>query len=323
LASAEPIGQLVERLFFCVIGRFAGQLPDRTAAAALARRQHAAGLVRDVHDALRKLRRDRTRITFRGVAARAGVSRTFLYENPEARCLVEDAIAATSQERRVAVVEQDNQAEASWRERALNAEDALSYISSFENPRMEALLKAGRAETNAQFFEGWANGTLTNMSDADKKVLQWAADNSRGNKYGYETRAQQFAQYVEKVPERARQFIAAYPGKGKYHMLSPDASLGLQTGQKILKGMPYVGSTLTIVNEAAGAASGEQSWGKAVADSGGLILGGSLGAAAASAGVTALWGAPLGPVGAFVTGTLGGIAGAIGGQAVADWLVPK
>ena len=99
---------------------------DRAAAAILARRQHAAALVRDVQDALRQLRKDRARITFRGVAARAGVSRTFLYENPEARRLVEDAITATNEERRVAVVEHDNQVEASWRERALNAEDALA-----------------------------------------------------------------------------------------------------------------------------------------------------------------------------------------------------
>jgi chromosome segregation ATPase len=99
---------------------------DRAAAAILARRQHAAALVRDVQDALRQLRKDRARITFRGVAARAGVSRTFLYENPEARRLVEDAITATNEERRVAVAEHDNQVEASWRERALNAEDALA-----------------------------------------------------------------------------------------------------------------------------------------------------------------------------------------------------
>ena len=99
---------------------------DRAAAAILARRQHAAALVRDVQDALRQLRKDRAHITFRGVAARAGVSRTFLYENPEARRLVEDAITATNEERRVAVAEHDNQVEASWRERALNAEDALA-----------------------------------------------------------------------------------------------------------------------------------------------------------------------------------------------------
>jgi hypothetical protein len=70
---------------------------DRTAAAILARRQHAASLLRDVENALQKLRRDHTRITFRGVAARAGVSRIFLYENSDARRLVEAAIAAADQ----------------------------------------------------------------------------------------------------------------------------------------------------------------------------------------------------------------------------------
>jgi len=105
------------------------------------------------------------------------------------------------------------------------------------------------------------------------------------------------------------------------------ARAGVCAGQKLLKGMPYVGSALTVVNESIGAASGEQSWGKAVADSGGLIVGGAAGGALASVGVSAVagavWGAPLGPVGSFVVGTVGGIAGAIGGQAVADWLVPK
>src|SRR5260221_7940206 len=99
---------------------------DQTAAAILARRQHATSLLRNVEDALRKLRRDRARLTFRGVAARAGVSRTFLYENPAARQLVEDAIGTANQERQIAVARQDSQAEAPWRERALNAEDALT-----------------------------------------------------------------------------------------------------------------------------------------------------------------------------------------------------
>ncbi|MFF0149132.1 WXG100 family type VII secretion target [Amycolatopsis sulphurea] len=198
-----------------------------------------------------------------------------------------------------------------------------SYISSFENPRHEALLKAARAENNAQFFEGWAKGTLIDMSADDKVLLQWAADNSRGNKYGYETRASQFGKYVDMVPKPVLEFIAAYPGKRALHMLPPDAETGLKTGQRLLKGLPYVGSTLTIVNEAVGAANGEETWGKAAADSGGLIVGGALGAAGASALAGAIYGAPLGPVGSFVVGTVGGIAGAIGGQAVADWLVPK
>lgn len=99
---------------------------DRTAGAIQARRQHAANLVQGVREAVEKLRRDRSRITFRGVAIRARVSRTFLYENPEARRLVEDAIAANGQQCRSDAADRDSQAEASWRERALNAEDALA-----------------------------------------------------------------------------------------------------------------------------------------------------------------------------------------------------
>lgn len=99
---------------------------NRVTAAILARRQHTAALLRDVQDTLRKIRRDHARVTFRGVATRAGVSRTFLYENPEARSLVEAAITAADQQHKHTPASQDNQAEASWRERALNAEDALA-----------------------------------------------------------------------------------------------------------------------------------------------------------------------------------------------------
>ncbi|HEV7981155.1 MAG TPA: hypothetical protein VGP60_41095, partial [Amycolatopsis sp.] len=197
------------------------------------------------------------------------------------------------------------------------------YISSFENPRMEALLKAGRAEGSALFFENWANGTQLTMTASDKALLQWAADESRANKVAYQTRAQQFGQYVERVPEPIRSLISAYPGKKSVHMLPAEASVGLQTGQKVLKGMPYVGSLITAGSEVWSASKGEQSWGKAAADTSGLIAGGALGAAGASALAGAVYGAPLGPVGSFVVGTVGGIAGAIGGQAVADWLVPK
>lgn len=54
----------------------------RTAAAIQARQQHATTLLGDVQHALRQMRRDNTRITVRGLARRAGVSRTFLYQNP-------------------------------------------------------------------------------------------------------------------------------------------------------------------------------------------------------------------------------------------------
>ncbi len=56
---------------------------------------------------------------------RAGVSRTFLYQNPDARALITEAAAHVIRQRSRDQADQAIQQEASWRERALNAEDAL------------------------------------------------------------------------------------------------------------------------------------------------------------------------------------------------------
>ncbi len=59
-----------------------------------------------------RLRRARTPITYPAVGLRAAVSRTFLYENPGARALVTDAIAASGRQRARAVASADVQQEA-------------------------------------------------------------------------------------------------------------------------------------------------------------------------------------------------------------------
>jgi hypothetical protein len=53
------------------------------------------------------------------------VSRTFLYTNPDAKTAVSKAIRETTDQRRRVLAEADDVREAPWRERALNAEDAL------------------------------------------------------------------------------------------------------------------------------------------------------------------------------------------------------
>jgi outer membrane murein-binding lipoprotein Lpp len=95
--------------------------PDRTAAAVEARRRASEQKLQQVRDAVASLRRRKTPVTYPAVARQAGVSRTFLYANPDARALVNDAISkAGAQHARGS----DDQ-ESSWRERALNAEAAL------------------------------------------------------------------------------------------------------------------------------------------------------------------------------------------------------
>jgi chromosome segregation ATPase len=98
-----------------------------TQAAIAARHAHVQHLLDAVRAALRRMDRDGTRITVRGVALLAGVSRTFLYQNLDARRLV-GAATATHRDHRRATRQASYataQHEASWRERALNAEDQL------------------------------------------------------------------------------------------------------------------------------------------------------------------------------------------------------
>jgi chromosome segregation ATPase len=59
------------------------------------------------------------------VARRAGVSRTFVYTNPDAKTAVAKAVRETADQRRRLLADTDYSREATWRERALNAEDAL------------------------------------------------------------------------------------------------------------------------------------------------------------------------------------------------------
>lgn len=97
----------------------------RTTAAIQARRTTVETMLGRVRDTLRRMRRERARISIAAVARQAGVSRTFLYQNPQAYPLVVEAMASQGDQRAINRAEQAVQAEASWRERALNAEDAL------------------------------------------------------------------------------------------------------------------------------------------------------------------------------------------------------
>ncbi len=93
-----------------------------TTAAVEARRAATAGMLQRVDQALRQMRREHARITVAAVARRADVSRTFLYQNDQARSLIATAAGdrpAAGQDSK------PDPAEAGWRQRALNAEHEL------------------------------------------------------------------------------------------------------------------------------------------------------------------------------------------------------
>jgi chromosome segregation ATPase len=98
--------------------------PARTSAAIAARRASTELSVLRVRDALDQMRAERTAITVSGVARRAAVSRTFLYENSQTRALLAEAAGQSAAAGR-GTAASISQADACWRERALNAEDGL------------------------------------------------------------------------------------------------------------------------------------------------------------------------------------------------------
>src|SRR5277367_6437480 len=97
----------------------------RTAAALATRRRNTQAALGRVRDTIARLRREKAPITVAVVARRAGVSRTFLYTNPDAKTAVAEAIRQTGNQQHRLAVETDNARKSTWRERALNAEDAL------------------------------------------------------------------------------------------------------------------------------------------------------------------------------------------------------
>ncbi|MGX1759945.1 DUF6262 family protein [Streptomyces lydicus] len=100
-------------------------LKPRTAAALAARRRKTETALQRVREAITRLRREKAKVSVAAVARRADVSRTFLYDNSEARITVATAMAEAGERRSRMLAEQDDEREATWRERALNAEDAL------------------------------------------------------------------------------------------------------------------------------------------------------------------------------------------------------
>ncbi|TVL88426.1 hypothetical protein [Streptomyces sp. SAJ15] len=100
--------------------------PDQTAVATAARRRQTQDKLVRVEKAIGQLRRERGRLAVRAIAQRAGVSATFLYENADARGLVRAAVTDSKSRHDRVTRDEHERVEASWRERALNAEEQLT-----------------------------------------------------------------------------------------------------------------------------------------------------------------------------------------------------
>ncbi|MFJ3713773.1 MULTISPECIES: DUF6262 family protein [unclassified Streptomyces] len=151
----------------------------RTAAALAARRCKTETPLQRVHEAITRLRRERARVSVAAVARRADVSRTFLYDNPEARAAVASATADAGDRRSRTLTDQDDEREATWRERALNAEDALKAAHAeilAQRTRIGELLGQLR-DLQAEWTEEAIQRITTENTTLKQRVRQLTTDN--------------------------------------------------------------------------------------------------------------------------------------------------
>jgi chromosome segregation ATPase len=97
----------------------------QTTAAIRARRASVTAMVQRVDRTLQQMRRERATISIAAVGRRAGVSRTFLYQNADARALVTAASGEHAKNADTRASAAAKAGAAPWRQRAVNAESEL------------------------------------------------------------------------------------------------------------------------------------------------------------------------------------------------------
>ena len=151
----------------------------RTAAALAARHRDTQAALGRVRDTIARLRREKTPVSVAAVARRAGVSRTFLYTNPDAKTAVAKAIREAGDQRRRLLAEADDSREATWRERALNAEDALKAAHAeilAQRSRIGELLGRIR-DLEAEWTQDDVQRITTENTTLKQRVRQLSTDN--------------------------------------------------------------------------------------------------------------------------------------------------
>ncbi|MGW0710205.1 DUF6262 family protein [Streptomyces sp. NPDC002643] len=151
----------------------------RTTAALAARRQKTGAALQRVHDAIARLRREKAQVSVVAVARRADVSRTFLYDNPDARAAIASAMTEAGERRSGMLVEKDDEREATWRERALNAEDGLKAAHAEIRTQRTSIgeLLGQIRDLEAEWTEAAIQRITTENTTLKQRVRQLTADN--------------------------------------------------------------------------------------------------------------------------------------------------
>ncbi|MEU2113846.1 DUF6262 family protein [Streptomyces sp. NPDC019507] len=153
---------------------------SRTDAAIRARRQATQEMLERLRAALAAMTRDHAPVTVAALARTARVSRTFLYQNQQARTLVEQATRASRSHPETSANGR-SRTQPAWRERALNAEDALAQSQreiSTQRTRIAELLGKIR-DLEHDLPEGSLQRIVTDNTTLKQQVRQLTQDNQQ------------------------------------------------------------------------------------------------------------------------------------------------
>lgn len=153
---------------------------NQTTKANDARRRSTEQKLQRLEATLRSLRRQRTPINYGLVAKLAGVSRTFLYENELAARMMSSERRRCEGDLDATVVAQEAQLEASWRERALNAEGALqAHDAEIGRLRDRIAILMGQIRDLESDDTGMTIRRLSNENTTLKRRVQQLSDDNR------------------------------------------------------------------------------------------------------------------------------------------------
>jgi len=203
----------------------------------------------------------------------------------------------------------------SWSIGTTTASAALAGAGEMHNQRANLLTKIQSLQADSKTYQAIASGdkVLSGMTAKQRMQVMNDVSRSKGSERMYRKQLKQLDKASKYVPKGLQNLAAANPS-GLAN--NPETAKRLS---KAFNRLPWAGSGITVFNEARQAATGEQTWGKAVADSTGILAGGAAGGAAGSALCSPLF-PPFGPI---VCGTGGALLGGFAGEKAMDIIVPE
>ncbi|MPY99923.1 MAG: hypothetical protein GEU97_18415 [Actinophytocola sp.] len=202
----------------------------------------------------------------------------------------------------------------SWKIANTTASAVIDYIGTAENMRADAVAHAEHLAAQSRTFQMMALGRADELSAKQLAQIKIAAMKAGAGKEAYLNRATELEKFIGPVPQSVRSRVSSYYRKDQ--LRGPQTG-GARAARVALSKLPYAASALTAGTELWNAYKGEQTWGKAVARTGGVLAGGAAGAEAG-----ALVGSSFGVPGALIGSVGGGVVGGIAGSEVVDYFIP-